>query len=201
MYIHIYIYTYICVYICIYIHIYIYTFRLTCEEDHTWLKNLLKLKVSGDENNPGFGMEWETVVPTDRVVYGDFMTGIHKYVYICVHYFSYVCICIYLRMICIYKCTAICIYTNMKLNIPKNAYIYYIYIGDSESRIYEEIPDPDRLKSVIEDYLNDYNGTYMFIYLLIITYISIWAYVYIYVFINMNIYRHMNIFMSINHYR
>lgn len=42
--------------------------RLTCEEDHVWLKELMKSKVEGQ-----FGMDWEKVVPRERLIYGDFM--------------------------------------------------------------------------------------------------------------------------------
>jgi dynein heavy chain len=44
--------------------------RLTCEEDHTWLRNLMKSKV---EN--AFAMKWDEVVPRERLVYGDFING------------------------------------------------------------------------------------------------------------------------------
>ena len=42
--------------------------RLTCPEDHQWLKDILKSKVEND-----FKMEWETVVPRERLIFGDFM--------------------------------------------------------------------------------------------------------------------------------
>jgi dynein heavy chain len=44
--------------------------RLTNEEDHKWLREQLKSKV---ENK--FGMNWDTVVPRERLIYGDFITG------------------------------------------------------------------------------------------------------------------------------
>lgn len=42
--------------------------RLTSEEDHQWLRSLIKSKVEGL-----FGMSWEMVVPRDRLIYGDFV--------------------------------------------------------------------------------------------------------------------------------
>ena len=42
--------------------------RLTCEEDHDWLRTFLKARIEND-----FGMSWETVVPRARLLYGDFM--------------------------------------------------------------------------------------------------------------------------------
>ena len=78
--------------------------RLTCPEDHLWLKNILRKKVEGDaESDPGFGMLWSAVVPNDRLIFGDFMTK------------------------------------------------------DHEHRIYEEIDDTNRLKSTVEEYLDNYN--------------------------------------------
>ena len=44
--------------------------RLTCEEDHTWLRDLMKSQVE-----TVFGMNWTEVVPRDRLVYGDFING------------------------------------------------------------------------------------------------------------------------------
>jgi len=44
--------------------------RLTCEEDHEWINNLMRQQVEGK-----FAMKWEEVVPRDRLVYGDFMNG------------------------------------------------------------------------------------------------------------------------------
>lgn len=44
--------------------------RLTCEEDHLWLDELMKKKVEGV-----FGMVWNEVVPRERLIYGDFMNG------------------------------------------------------------------------------------------------------------------------------
>ena len=79
--------------------------RLTCEEDHLWLKTLLKSKVEGNGNgDAGFGIEWTAAVPRDRLVYGDFMHG------------------------------------------------------ESDNKIYEEVEDLERLKSVVEDYLGDHNA-------------------------------------------
>ena len=79
--------------------------RLTCEEDHLWLKTLLKSKVEGNGNgDAGFGIEWTAAVPRDRLVFGDFMHG------------------------------------------------------ESDNKIYEEIEDLERLKSVVEDYLGDHNA-------------------------------------------
>lgn len=43
--------------------------RLTCEEDHSWLRSFLKTKIESE-----FNMTWETVVPRPRLVYGDFMS-------------------------------------------------------------------------------------------------------------------------------
>ncbi len=73
--------------------------RLTCDEDHEWLVGMMKTKVTGP-----FAMLWETVVPRDRLVYGDFM------------------------------------------------------IAESDASIYEEIPDFDKLKFVVEEYLSDHNA-------------------------------------------
>ena len=42
--------------------------RLTCEEDHTWLRNFLMKKM--DEE---FQMDWERIVPNPRLIFGDFM--------------------------------------------------------------------------------------------------------------------------------
>ena len=54
--------------------------RLTCPEDHLWLKNILRKKVEGDaESDPGFGMLWSAVVPNDRLIFGDFMTKDHEH--------------------------------------------------------------------------------------------------------------------------
>jgi dynein heavy chain len=72
--------------------------RLTNEEDHTWLRSLLKSKVEDL-----YGMKWEIVMPRDRLIYGDFM-------------------------------------------------------GATEVRIYDEIPDLDQLKTVIEEYLVNHNA-------------------------------------------
>ena len=44
--------------------------RLTCEEDHLWLRNLMKSKIE-----TLFGMDWIQVVPRERLVYGDFING------------------------------------------------------------------------------------------------------------------------------
>jgi hypothetical protein len=110
----------------------------------------------------------------------------NMYIYVCIDFYIYVFVCIYV-VICTYKCTSIYCYIQIwNLCIPKNAYIYYIYIGDSESRIYEEIPDPDRLKSVIEDYLNDYNGKHILLNIqkttcvFVLMYISMYVCIYLY---------------------
>ncbi|RYH30569.1 hypothetical protein EON65_04765 [archaeon] len=50
--------------------------RLTNEEDHTWLRSLLQDKV---ENS--FGMKWSSVVPRERLVYGDFVNSSEIRVY------------------------------------------------------------------------------------------------------------------------
>jgi dynein heavy chain len=50
--------------------------RFTCEEDHEWLKALMKTQIQSK-----FGMEWEKVVPRDRLVYGDFISGTDVKVY------------------------------------------------------------------------------------------------------------------------
>lgn len=42
--------------------------RLTCEEDHQWLRSLIRTKI---ENT--FGMGWQDVVPRERLIFGDFM--------------------------------------------------------------------------------------------------------------------------------
>jgi dynein heavy chain len=70
--------------------------RLTCEEDHQWLREVLRKKIEGEGEDPGFGMQWVIVVPNERLVFGDFMTA------------------------------------------------------DSDNRVYEEIDDVDRLKTVVE---------------------------------------------------
>lgn len=44
--------------------------RLTCEEDHEWLTGLMTRQVQEK-----FGMEWTKVVPRERLVYGDFISG------------------------------------------------------------------------------------------------------------------------------
>ena len=41
--------------------------RLTCEEDHLWLKKLMHTKVTE------FGMDYDAVVPRERLLFGDFM--------------------------------------------------------------------------------------------------------------------------------
>lgn len=42
--------------------------RLTNDEDHQWLKELMKSKVEGQ-----FQMNWNEVVPRERLIFGDFM--------------------------------------------------------------------------------------------------------------------------------
>lgn len=42
--------------------------RLTCEEDHEWLRGLMRSKIEVK-----FGMNWDAVVPRPRLIYGDFM--------------------------------------------------------------------------------------------------------------------------------
>jgi dynein heavy chain len=44
--------------------------RLTCDEDRVWLNDLIKDKV-----NNGFKMDYSTVVPRKRLIYGDFMSS------------------------------------------------------------------------------------------------------------------------------
>lgn len=44
--------------------------RLTCDEDHQWLRRLIQDKV---ENS--FGMPWSSVVPRERLVFGDFVSS------------------------------------------------------------------------------------------------------------------------------
>jgi hypothetical protein len=90
---------------------------LTCEEDHVWLKNLLKLKVSGDENNPGFGMEWITVVPGDRLVYGDFMTGMYRCIYV------YTDMCVYISYIFINIHVFVHVYMYKYIHIYPYTYV------------------------------------------------------------------------------
>jgi dynein heavy chain len=72
--------------------------RLTCAEDHQWMKDLLKKKIEEE-----FNMDWDTVVPR-RLLYGDFM------------------------------------------------------YPEVEARIYEEIEDIGKLKTVVEEYLTDHNA-------------------------------------------
>ena len=50
--------------------------RLTCEEDHEWLRDLMKKQVESK-----FSMEWPKVVPRDRLIFGDFMAGSDVKVY------------------------------------------------------------------------------------------------------------------------
>lgn len=71
--------------------------RLTNEEDHEWLRNLMKSKL---ERN--FGMNWTDVIKSDRLVYGDFA-------------------------------------------------------GSGDVKIYEEIESMEKLKGVVEEYLNNHN--------------------------------------------
>jgi dynein heavy chain len=73
--------------------------RLTCEEDHEWFKNLTKKQVEET-----FRLDWCQVVPTEQLVYGDFMNP------------------------------------------------------NSDSRIYDEVSDFDKMKSIIEDYLVEHNA-------------------------------------------
>ena len=72
--------------------------RLTCEEDHEWLRELMRGKIVNL-----FKMDWRVVVPHSRIVFGDFMSS-------------------------------------------------------SSDRIYEEISPMERLKSSLEEYLNEYNA-------------------------------------------
>jgi dynein heavy chain len=73
--------------------------RLTCEEDHQWLDSVLKDKVEHE-----YKMDWYSVVPRDRLVFGDFM------------------------------------------------------FPETDNRVYDEIEDLHRLKTVVEEYLNDHNA-------------------------------------------
>ena len=73
--------------------------RLTCEEDHTWLRNMKKDLMSNK-----FNLDWDAVVPNERIIYGDFINR------------------------------------------------------DSEVKIYDEIQELSKLKSVVEDFLSDHNA-------------------------------------------
>ncbi|CAM9108221.1 unnamed protein product, partial [Ectocarpus fasciculatus] len=77
----------------------IFADRLTNPEDHQWFKELMQKQIEGK-----FKMDWSTVVPRERLIYGDFMA-----------------------------------------------------IG-SDTKIYDEIPDADQFKSVIEEYLQEHNS-------------------------------------------
>lgn len=50
--------------------------RLTCEEDHQWLRDLMKSQVESR-----FQMNWNDVVPRLRLIYGDFMGGQDNRIY------------------------------------------------------------------------------------------------------------------------
>jgi dynein heavy chain len=77
----------------------IFADRLTIDEDHEWLKALMKKQVEEK-----FKMDWDVVVPRKRLIYGDFM------------------------------------------------------VMGVDNKIYDEIADADKFKSIVEEYLVEHNS-------------------------------------------